>query len=61
MCTEGSRGPGRLRHSSSIVTDRIGASSRASPSTTMNIAVCPERRASDDAPNVYIRSFVTST
>ena len=37
--------PGRPRHSSSIVTDRIGASRRARPSTTMNIAVWPERRA----------------
>ena len=60
MCTDASRSPGSMRHSSSIVTDRIGASSRARPSTMMNIAVWPERRASDLAPKVYIRSLVTS-
>ena len=41
--------PGRPRHSSSIVTERIGASRRARPSTTVNIAVWPERLAADDA------------
>ena len=61
MCTDSSRSPGNIRHNSSIVTDRIGASRRARPSTMMYIAVWPERRASDFAPKVYIRSFVTST
>ena len=59
-CTEASRVPGRWRHSSSAVTGRIGASSRARPSAMMYIAVCAERRSGEPAANVYRRSFDTS-
>jgi NitT/TauT family transport system permease protein len=38
-CTDSSRGPGRLRHNSSAVTGRIGASSLVRPSAMTYIAV----------------------
>ena len=60
MCTDSSRAPGRYRHSSSAVNDRIGASSRVRPSAMRYIAVCADRRSRDRAANVYSRSFETS-
>ena len=41
-----------MRHSSSAVTGRIGASSRARPSAITYIAVCADRRSGDAAANV---------
>ena len=52
MCTDSSRVPGMKRHSSSAVNDRIGASSRVSPSAIRYIAVCADRRSGDLAAKV---------
>ena len=46
------REPGSARHSCSAVTGRMGATSRASPSTIVNIAVCAARRLGEAAPKV---------
>ena len=60
MCTDSSRAPGRRRHSSSAVNDRIGAMRRVNPSAIRYIAVCADRRAGDRAAKVYKRSFEIS-
>ena len=44
--------PGRYRHSSSAVNDRIGASSRVSPSAIRYIAVCADRRSRERGASV---------
>ena len=50
MCTDSPRAcPGRYRHSSSAVKDRIGAIRRVRPSAIRYIAVCAERRSRDRA------------